>query len=120
VDKPRKWTSVLRCSQADAYVLSGVPAGWNGGFHMQWFSHLPRTEVGRLLEAFHSRLADGAVVVFGDNVDWGTEPDEDGNLYQWRELSGHPPHRIIKNCPSGEELDTVLAPWSRSITHPDS
>jgi demethylmenaquinone methyltransferase/2-methoxy-6-polyprenyl-1,4-benzoquinol methylase len=104
-------------AQADAYLLENVEPGWNAGFHFQWLSHVPRARISDFLRAFHARLAPGAVVVCGDNLDSGTEPDEDGNLYQWRELAGEPRYRIIKNCPSEAELDALLAPWSRSIVH---
>lgn len=103
--------------RADAYTLEGVQGDWSAGFHMQWFSHVPRAEVQGFLRIFHARLAPAARVVFGDNIDQGSDPDADGNLYQVRELQGHPPHRIIKNCPSEAELDALLSPWTRSATH---
>ena len=103
--------------RADAYTLEGVPGGWSAAFHFQWFSHIPKREAHRFLSTLHARLARGALVVFGDNLDRGTDPDADGNLYQVRELAGHPPHRIIKNCPSEVELDALLAPWTQSVSH---
>jgi SAM-dependent methyltransferase len=104
-------------ARTDAYTLEEVERGWNGGFHFQWIAHVSKSRLAEFLRAFHAKLAPGAVVVCGDNLDWGTDPDEDGNLYQWRELPGQPRYRIIKNCPSEAELDALLAPWSSSVVH---
>ncbi len=102
-------------SLADAFTLEGVPAGWSGGFHVQWFSHVQRARVGEFMAAFHRKLSPGAVVVFGDNKDRGSDPDSDGNLYQQRTLPSGSSYRIIKNWPSEEELCALLQPYAADV-----
>lgn len=101
--------------RADAYSLASVPAGWTAGFHFQWFSHVPKSRASAFLSCFHSRLSRGARVVFGDNNDHGADPDQEGNLYQYRHLLGALIYRIIKNCPRERELLQLLEPWATSV-----
>ncbi len=100
---------------ADAFTLEGVPGGWDGGFHMQWFSHVQLARVAEFLAAFHRKLSPGAVVVFGDNKDRGSDPDGDGNLYQQRSLPSGSSYRIIKNWPSEEELRALLQRYATDV-----
>jgi hypothetical protein len=64
---------------------------------------------------FHSKLEPGAVVVFGDNKERGTEPDAEGNSYQDRSLPDGSQHRVIKNWPEPAEWRALLEPMARSI-----
>jgi SAM-dependent methyltransferase len=100
---------------SDAFALDGVPDGWDGGFHMQWLSHVPRSRMPEFLSAFHRKLRPGSTVVFGDNRDRGTDPDADGNLYQERVLPSGARYRIIKNWPDEAELRAVLRPYASTI-----
>lgn len=102
---------------ADAYTLDGVPAGWNGGLHVQWLSHVPKSRMTTFLAAFHRKLEPGAIVVFGDNKDAGTAPDSEGNLYQNRVLPNGAQYRIIKNWPNEIELRDVLQPYATTIDY---
>jgi demethylmenaquinone methyltransferase/2-methoxy-6-polyprenyl-1,4-benzoquinol methylase len=102
---------------ADAFTLDGVPDGWDGGFHFQWFSHVPRSRIPEFLSAFHRKLKPDAVVVFGDNNDRGTDPDAEGNLYQDRVLPDGGRYRIIKNWPDEAELRQVLRPHATAVEY---
>jgi SAM-dependent methyltransferase len=102
---------------SDAYTLDGVHGGWSAGFHFQWFSHVPKSRADSFLRSFHARLTPGSRVVFGDNIDQGSNQDEEGNFYQVRRYSGIPDQRIIKNCPSESELEVLVRPWARAIRH---
>ena len=102
---------------SDAYSLEGVPGGWSGGFHFQWWSHVPRSRREDFLASFHAKLAPRATVVFGDNLDRGADPDEEGNLYQDRTSPDGGDYRIIKNCPSESELRALLGPFASSIEY---
>ena len=102
---------------SDAYSLAGVRRDWSAGFNFQWFSHIPKSRVAPFLEQFHARLTAGSRVVFGDNLDEGSDPDEEGNLYQVRSCPGIPDQRIIKNCPSESALEEVLRPWAKTLRH---
>jgi demethylmenaquinone methyltransferase/2-methoxy-6-polyprenyl-1,4-benzoquinol methylase len=99
----------------DAYSLSKVGAGFDGGFHFQWISHVPRARLHEFFTRFHGRLSAEAVVVFGDNKEQGTQPDSDGNLYQDRSLPDGSRHRVIKNWLTRDELRTLLEPWTESL-----
>jgi demethylmenaquinone methyltransferase/2-methoxy-6-polyprenyl-1,4-benzoquinol methylase len=101
--------------QDDAYTLEHVPCRFSGGFHFQWISHVPRSRYGDFLSAFHSKLEPGAVVVFGDNKDRGTDPDAEGNTYQDRVLPDGSKHRVIKNWPEPAEWRVLLEPVVRSL-----
>jgi SAM-dependent methyltransferase len=99
----------------DAYSLGKVRDGFDGGFHFQWISHVPRARLQEFLGRFHGRLSAEAVVVFGDNKDQGSQPDSDGDLYQERRLPDGSCHRVIKNWLTRDELHTLLNPWTERL-----
>jgi len=101
--------------QDDAYTLERVPHHYSGGFHFQWISHVARSRYADFFSAFHKKLEPGAVVVFGDNKDRGTDPDSEGNLYQDRSLPDGSRHRVIKNWPEPAEWRELLGPITRSL-----
>jgi SAM-dependent methyltransferase len=102
---------------SDAYSLAGVRGGWTAGFHFQWFSHVPKSRVAAFLKRFHAKLAPRSRVVFGDNIDQGSDPDAEGNFYQDRSYPGIADQRIIKNYPSESELEAALGPQAVDIRH---
>jgi demethylmenaquinone methyltransferase/2-methoxy-6-polyprenyl-1,4-benzoquinol methylase len=99
----------------DAYRLGKVRDGFDGGFHFQWISHVPRARLQEFFSRFHGRLSTESVVVFGDNKDQGTQADSDGNLYQERTLPDGSRHRVIKNWLTRDELRTLLQPWTDAL-----
>jgi len=99
----------------DAYSLGKVRDGFDGGFHFQWISHVPRARLREFLAGFHAKLSRAAVVVFGDNKEQGTQPDSDGNLYQDRTLPDGSHHRVIKNWLQPDELRALLEPHAAVI-----
>lgn len=96
----------------DAYSLAGVRDGFDGGFHFQWISHVPRARQHQFLALFHAKLSPEALVVFGDNKDQGNDADSDGNLYQERTLPDGSRHRVIKNWLQRDELRILLQPYA--------
>jgi hypothetical protein len=96
----------------DAYALDKVRDGFDGGFHFQWISHVPRSRLSAFLALFHRKLSPRARVVFGDNNDQGTDADSEGNLYQERTLPDGSRHRVIKNWLQPDELRALLAPYA--------
>ncbi len=106
---------------ADAYTLEGIEGTFNGGFAMQWFSHIPKSKVHAFLDVFHARLTVGARVVLSDTLYSPPGPgqkaflqiDEEGNNIQMRGIPGSPDpakrYRVIKNHPSEQELRVYLA-----------
>lgn len=99
----------------DAYSLGNVRDGFDGGFHFQWISHVPRARLRRFLALFHAKLSREAVVIFGDNKDQGSQADSDGNLYQDRTLPDGSHHRVIKNWLQRDELRRLLTPYATVI-----
>ena len=96
----------------DAYSLEAVRGGFDGGFHFQWISHVPRERLRDFLSIFHQKLSPGAVVVFGDNKDEGSQADANGNLYQERTLPGGSRHLVVKNWLKPDELRLLLRPYA--------
>ena len=107
--------SNVQLSLRDAYSLDSLQRVFDGGFHFQWISHVPRSRLSDFFQVFHERLAPGAIVVFGDNKDQGDQPDAEGNLYQDRALPDGSRHRVIKNWPRIEELRNLLSPYSERV-----
>jgi len=67
------------------------------------------------LASLHRRLAPGARVVLLDNSEIQcrelpiAERDAEGNTYQHRRLRDATVHRVLKNFPSREELEALVA-----------
>lgn len=103
----------FRC--LDIYSDESVPGPFDGGLAAFWWSHVPRHDLGRFLEAFHRRLDAGARVVYVDNryVEGSSSPlsrrDEHGNTYQMRTLDDGSQYEVLKNIPDGAEMHAALA-----------
>ena len=103
----------VECRLAAAYRLVRVGPGFTGGFAHWWLSHIPKSLLGRFLEIFHSRLADGAAVLFIDQLPYQSAHrriDGDGNTIETRRLSDDRTFEIVKNFPSRDELTAILSP----------
>ena len=102
-------------TQADAYAPPSAAAGFTAGFHAFWWSHVSVQRIDSFLDAFHSALMPGALVVMMDNtfVEGSSTPvsrrDEDGNTYQVRRLRDGSTHEVLKNFPAPEALRANLA-----------
>ena len=100
---------------ADVYRLPPHLRGFDGAFAGFWWSHVPRAEWGRFIDALHGALGPGAVVVALDNryVEGSSTPishvDADGNAYQRRRLADGSEHVVLKNFPTQAELARALA-----------
>jgi ubiquinone/menaquinone biosynthesis C-methylase UbiE len=95
---------------ADAYALPDQLGRFDAAFAGFWFSHVPRSRIGRFLDNLHARLEPRAVVLFLDNLyvegssSAITERDDEGNTYQSRKLADGTSHRVLKNFPSADDL----------------
>ncbi len=111
----------IEFAQADAYILAGVRNGFSGGFCGFWWSHIPIDRRLNFLETFHSHLVAGARAIMIDNryVEGSSTPisrrDERGNTYQSRKLEDGSVHDILKNFPSGPEIENDLSGLAREI-----
>lgn len=98
----------------DAFDLAGIPANFDAGLAVFWWSHLKKSQVRDFLLHFHNRLAPGALVVFIDNnyVPGSSTPisrtDQEGNTYQQRTLDNGNKYEMLKNFPSATELRQML------------
>jgi SAM-dependent methyltransferase len=106
---------VVEFRAMDAYRFAGLgDEGFDAAFAGFWWSHVPRARLGAWLDALHSRLAPGAVVVLLDNryVEGSSTPlarrDADGNTYQVRRLDDGSAHEVLKNFPSQDEAVAVI------------
>ena len=78
------------------------------------WSHIKQEELSRFVDAAHSFVKPGGLVVFIDNnyVEDSSRPiintDEQGNTYQERELENGKKYSIIKNFPSDELFFRLL------------
>jgi ubiquinone/menaquinone biosynthesis C-methylase UbiE len=123
IAKPRVSPGMVDFVVGDAYSIPTQAQTFDAGFAGFWWSHIPRARIQDFLLAFHSSLTPGARVVFLDNrhVSGSSTPicehDSDGNTYQVRSLANGSTHRVLKNFPSREELQTALAPLADDLQY---
>jgi len=99
----------VQLAQVDAYTFTELGAQtFDGAFAGCWWSHVPLDRLPAWLEALHTRLESGAVVVLLDNsyVQTSNLPitrrDAQGNTYQNRTLDDGSVHEVLKNFPTRE------------------
>jgi demethylmenaquinone methyltransferase/2-methoxy-6-polyprenyl-1,4-benzoquinol methylase len=100
---------------ADAYAPPDNLGEFDGAFAGFWWSHILIRDRRRFFEGLDRRLAPGAKVALLDNlyVEGSSTPvtrrDAEGNSYQARRLQAGSEHEVLKNFPSGAELDADIA-----------
>ena len=100
----------VRFDKADVYALPPQFVHFGGAFAGFWWSHVPRAERRKFVEALHRALDPGAVVVALDNryVEGSSTPishvDAEGNSFQRRKLDDGSEHVVLKNFPTEAEL----------------
>lgn len=105
----------------DAYQPVTPTGNFNAGLAMFWWSHIPKARLTSFLESFHTVLTPGAWVVFADNrfVEGSNSPisrtDAEGNTHQLRRLNDGSTHEALKNFPSADDLQCVLAPFAENL-----
>lgn len=113
--KDRPGVADVRFALADAYDLSEALGTFDAAFAGLWLSHVPVERRREFLSSLHRRLSPGAKVVLIDNsvVQLGDFPiaerDAHGNTWQLRRLKDGTMHRVLKNFPSREELEAMIA-----------
>jgi demethylmenaquinone methyltransferase/2-methoxy-6-polyprenyl-1,4-benzoquinol methylase len=99
---------------ADAYSPPDDLGEFDGAFAGFWWSHVPIRERRRFFQGLDRRLAPGARVALLDNlfVEGSSTPisrrDAEGNSYQTRRLEDGSQHEVLKNFPTGAELDADI------------
>lgn len=116
-------SSKVRFVQHDAFSRKkAINAKFTAGFAGFWWSHIPKSELERFLDRFHSNLLPGSVVVFIDNlyVEGNSTPitrvDEEGS-FQERRLENGTTYEVMKNFPTEIELKHLLEPTAMSIQY---
>ena len=110
----RPISKAVRIKQADAYELADLGMEFSGAFAGLWLSHVPKQRLGEFLHSLHRVLTPGATVLFIDNSRAQLErlplsyTDEFGNTYQDRELEDGSIHRVLKNFPTRDELESAI------------
>jgi demethylmenaquinone methyltransferase/2-methoxy-6-polyprenyl-1,4-benzoquinol methylase len=83
---------------------------------------VPKSRLREFLSGLVSRLRPGALVVCVDNTypegssHPTSETDEEGNTYQARRLSDGSAHKVLKNFPSVEELESAVGGFASKTT----
>jgi ubiquinone/menaquinone biosynthesis C-methylase UbiE len=99
----------------DAYQLPTHLGRFSAAFAGFWFSHVPRSRRIAFLRGVHAVLEPGAKFVLLDNryIEGSSTPiaesDAEGNTYQTRTLKDGSTHRVLKNFPSEDELQSMIA-----------
>jgi len=101
--------------EADAYALPSSLGAFDGAFAGLWFSHVPVSSRNAFVRSLHARLRPGARVLLLDNSQVQcrelpiAEQDAEGNTYQYRQLRDGSVHRVLKNFPTADELQDLVA-----------
>lgn len=114
----------VRWVQTDTYILDGVDGSFSAAFAAFWFSHIPKSRRLEFLNALHSKLQPGALVVLVDNiyVHGSNNPqaehvDGEGNTYSCRKLEDGTQWEIVKNFPAEEELRALLCGQAEDVDY---
>ena len=112
----------VKFAVADAYGLDLVDGAFTAGLAAFWWSHVPRERQAGFLRGLHRRLGIGALVVLVDNryVEGSStvisRRDAVGNTYQQRRLTDGTTHEVLKNFPTGPELQALFAPFAEELS----
>jgi cyclopropane fatty-acyl-phospholipid synthase-like methyltransferase len=106
--------------QADAYHPGTIPGDFDMVLAVDWFAHVPKSEIPQFLDGLASRVPEGSHVVFidqtpGENSLTGLI-DEEGNHYQERILTGDRKFRVIKHFFSDEEYHACVGARLRGLS----
>ena len=110
----------------DAYARSDGPPRWDAGFAGLWLSHVDARRVVEFLDALHSHLVRGAVVMAFDERDdpartaRGIRVDAvTRNRYEGRGLDNGERYEIVKNFIDESRLRRALGPRARRVVYDD-
>jgi demethylmenaquinone methyltransferase/2-methoxy-6-polyprenyl-1,4-benzoquinol methylase len=111
----------VRFQVASAYSLDGVEGPFTAAFAQFWWSHVPVSDLRRFLTGLHSKLRPGSRVMFLDGLRSvrrrGRRFDEAGDLLEERVLLDGTRFEIIKNFPTADEMNDVLAGIAEQVVY---
>jgi demethylmenaquinone methyltransferase/2-methoxy-6-polyprenyl-1,4-benzoquinol methylase len=110
----------------DAYTQASMPAAWDAGFAGLWLSHVDLARMPEFVDALHSHLVPGAIVVAFDERDDPTRTVRGmrvdaatGNRYEARRLENGERYEIVKNFVDAPRLRRALARRARNLQYDD-
>ena len=109
----------------DAYARHDGPPRWDAGLAGLWLSHVDHTRMDEFLDAWHSHLARGAVVMAFDERDdptrtsRGSRVDAKGNRYETRRLDNGERYEIVKNFVDEPRLRAAVGGRARRLAYDD-
>jgi demethylmenaquinone methyltransferase/2-methoxy-6-polyprenyl-1,4-benzoquinol methylase len=110
----------------DAYAPNDGPPRWDAGFAGLWLSHVDATRLDEFLDAFHSHLVRGAIVLAFDERDDPTRSartvrvdEATGNRYEGRRLDNGERYEIVKNFIDEPRLRRALGARARHLAYDD-
>jgi SAM-dependent methyltransferase len=109
----------------DAYAPHDGPPRWDAGFAGLWLSHVDVARMDEFLDAFHSHLGSGGIVLAFDERDdptrtaRGGRVDATGNRYEARRLDNGERYEIVKNFVDEPRLRAALGPRARRLAYDD-
>jgi demethylmenaquinone methyltransferase/2-methoxy-6-polyprenyl-1,4-benzoquinol methylase len=110
----------------DAYAFAEGPPRWDAGFAGLWLSHVDAQRMVEFLDAFHSHLVRGAVVMAFDEREDPTRTARGirvdaatGNRYEARRLDNGERYEIVKNFIDEPLLCEALGPRVRRLAYDD-
>ena len=107
--------------KADAYVLGEVDKTFSAALVGFWWSHVLKANLDGFLQALHSKLSEGAIVIILDNryIEGSSTPisrsDGYGNTYQMRNLIDGSKYEVLKNFPTQEEFIKRIDSFAENI-----
>jgi ubiquinone/menaquinone biosynthesis C-methylase UbiE len=110
----------VKFHSADAYTLDGVSAGFSAAFGCLWWSHMPKELISPFLASLHRKLLPGALVLFVDQLPCEGHVRREGpfgNILEKRCLPGGHAFEIVKNCPSEEDVVSVLGDMADNVRY---
>lgn len=111
----------VRLAIADAYRLDKVHGCFSAAYAHWWWSHMPKSKIRYFLLNLHKKLISGALVFFSDHLpDYADKKvkvihDKNGDRFEERVLSNGKIYLVIKNFPTGEEINTYLSGLAKNI-----
>ncbi len=99
---------------ADAYRLDLVPGDFDAGVANFWFSHVPKTHIGKFVDGMCRRLGSGSVIFMADNIyiagiggELISKPGTE-DTYKIRKLADGSKHEVLKNYYDRAQLDQIF------------
>lgn len=113
-------TDKVQLRQADAYHLVGIPSGFDVVLAIDWFAHVPQSNIPSFLEGLHQHLHGQGLVIFCDQLpgshSWTGKFDADGNHLQERTLENDASYTVIKHFFSEQDIEAIFTEYTAHVS----